>query len=71
MLYSKISKPALRPIREFCAVYRVSLDYAYDQIKKGKLDARKVGPRTHITSESEDSWYAGLPPLPRDDQSAA
>jgi hypothetical protein len=63
--------PALRPLLEFCKVYRVSRDYVYDEIRKGNLDAVKVNTRTHITRPSEKRWRANLPQLPRRQQSAS
>jgi hypothetical protein len=53
--------PALRPLPEFCRVYRVGRDYVYDQLHAGILEAVKVNNRTHITGDSEQRWRASLP----------
>lgn len=63
--------PELRPVNEFCAVYRVGRDYVYDRIRDGVLEGVKVGARTHITGRSEKSWLKNLPRLPRRTQPAA
>lgn len=36
----------------------------YEEIREGRLRARKCGKRTIVTREDRDAWLAGLPPWP-------
>jgi hypothetical protein len=41
----------------------LSLSQIYEEIRKGRLDAVKVGTATLITAEGEAKWLANLPPF--------
>jgi excisionase family DNA binding protein len=47
--------------RQFRERHNISNTTLYDQIKKGRLVALKVGRRTIITEEAEKDWLASLP----------
>lgn len=48
-------------IAEFCKRYGVGRSSAYEEIKSGRLEARKVGARTLITFEAAENWLGQLP----------
>ena len=49
--------------KEFRERHNISNTTLYDQIKKGRLVALKVGRRTIITEEAERNWLASLPKM--------
>jgi excisionase family DNA binding protein len=49
--------------RQFCERHNLSNTTFYDQIKKGRLVALKVGRKTIITEEAEQDWLASLPKM--------
>jgi len=50
--------------RQFRERHNISNTTLYDQIKKGRLVALKVGRRTIITEEAEKkNWLASLPKM--------
>ncbi|MGY8705113.1 DNA-binding protein [Bradyrhizobium sp. 18BD] len=48
-------------IDEFAARNSVSRSQVYIEIREGRLNARKVGSATLITTEDETAWLASLP----------
>jgi hypothetical protein len=56
---------------EFARRNRIGLSTAYNEIKAGRLTARKVGRRTLITAEDERDWRQRLPIVKRAGNSAA
>jgi Helix-turn-helix domain len=56
---------------EFARRNRIGLSTAYNEIKAGRLTARKVGRRTLITAEDERDWLQRLPTVKRAGNSAA
>ena len=50
-------------INEFCEAFGVKRDLAYDEIKAGRLKARKAGRRTLIRAVDARQWLDGLPDL--------
>ena len=50
-------------MREFCAVYGIGKDRAYDEVREGRLIARKWGARTIILAEDAERFIAALPRL--------
>ena len=50
-----LQKKALS-VREFCALYGVGRNKAYEEINAGRLLHRKKGRRTLIPREAADAW---------------
>jgi hypothetical protein len=50
-------------IDQFAATYSIGRDKIYDEIREGRLEARKSGKVTIIPSESAERWFNSLPPL--------
>lgn len=48
-------------IKDFCAAYGIGRSLAYDEIKAGRLKARKVGNRTLILRVDAEEWANSLP----------
>ena len=42
----------------------LSLSTVYKEIRSGRLKAKKVGRRTHITEQAETDWEKSLPDYP-------
>jgi hypothetical protein len=51
----------LLSIDDFMAAYRVSRTYTYDELKSGRLRARKAGDRTLIEPKEAERWVKALP----------
>jgi excisionase family DNA binding protein len=50
-------------VREFCARFNISRDCFYNEVKRGRLRARKLGRKTLILRADADAWAASLPAL--------
>ena len=50
-------------VREFCARYGICRQTFYDEIKRGRIKARKVGKKTIVLRADADAWAASLPEL--------
>jgi excisionase family DNA binding protein len=50
-------------IAEFCRAYNVGRTTAYQEIKAGRLRARKCGKRTIITEDDAENWLNHLPAI--------
>jgi excisionase family DNA binding protein len=50
-------------IDEFCQRYAVGRTTVYEEIKQGRLRARKVRKRTIITDDDAEAWLQRLPVL--------
>lgn len=48
-------------IKAFCAAYQIGSTKAYEEIKSGRLTARKLGKRTLILAADAEAWSAALP----------
>ncbi len=48
-------------VKEFCKSYAIGRTTAYEEIKSGRLQSRKVGRRTLILRIDADNWLADLP----------
>jgi excisionase family DNA binding protein len=48
-------------IAQFCERYNTGRTKAYEEIKSGRLRARKVGKRTIITEDDAEHWLEELP----------
>lgn len=60
-MFDTNNPPIAYTIKEFCAAYGIGMTKTYEQIKSGKLKARKVGKRTIILSADAAKWAASLP----------
>jgi excisionase family DNA binding protein len=65
----KISEPEQRfrdrhrawSIDQFCQCFGIGRTTVYEQIKQGRLRARKIGKRTIITDHDAEEWLRHLP----------
>ena len=48
-------------VEEFCEIYDIGRSTAYNEIREGRLKARKVGKRTIIGDEDAEDWFSKLP----------
>jgi excisionase family DNA binding protein len=48
-------------ITEFCERYGPGRTTAYEELKSGRLRARKIGRRTIITEDDAEDWLRNLP----------
>ena len=48
-------------IRAFCETYKVGRTKANEEIKEGRLEAKKFGRRTLIGKEAAEEWWRSLP----------
>lgn len=50
-------------VREICQRHGICRQTFYDEIRRGRLHARKLGKKTIVTAENERAWLESLPPL--------
>lgn len=50
-------------VREFCARYGICRQTFYDEIKRGRIRARKLGKKTIILKSDAEAWATSLPEL--------
>jgi excisionase family DNA binding protein len=50
-------------VREFCARYGICRQTFYDEIKRGRIKARKLGKKTLVLKSDAESWAKSLPEL--------
>lgn len=55
-----MKNPAMT-VDEFRSAYRIGLTRAYELIASGEIEARKVGRKTLVVTESVDAWFARQP----------
>jgi excisionase family DNA binding protein len=48
-------------IAEFCESYGLGRTKAYEELKSGRLRARKIGKRTVIIEDDAEEWLGHLP----------
>jgi hypothetical protein len=48
-------------VSQFCHRYGPGRTKAYEELKSGRLRARKMGKRTIITEEDAEDWLRSLP----------
>lgn len=48
-------------IAEFCRRFGVGRTKVYEEVRQGRLRARKIGRRTIITKDDADDWLQQLP----------
>ena len=59
---TNIAKEAFA-VREFCARYSICRATFYDEVKRGRLRAIKLGRKTIVMRADADAWAASLPEL--------
>ena len=50
-------------IAQFCDRYAVGRTRTYEEIKSGRLRARKIGTRTIIVEDDAEDWLRNLPAM--------
>jgi excisionase family DNA binding protein len=50
-------------VREFCARYGICRQTFYDEIKRGRIRALKLGKKTIILRSDAEAWANSLPEL--------
>lgn len=50
-------------VREFCARYGICRQTFYDEIRRGRLRALKLGKKTVVLRADAEAWAASLPAL--------
>jgi excisionase family DNA binding protein len=50
-------------IAEFCEQYGPGRTKTYEELKSGRLRARKIGKRTIITEDDAEDWLLRLPAI--------
>jgi predicted DNA-binding protein YlxM (UPF0122 family) len=50
-------------VREICVRNNISRGKFYDEVRRGRLRARKVDTKTIVTAEDEAAWRDSLPAL--------
>lgn len=58
-----VSTFSAHTLNDFCERYGIGRTKAYEEIKAGRLKARKNGRYTLITEEAAQAWLASLPRL--------
>jgi excisionase family DNA binding protein len=56
-------KVRAQAIADFCKRYAVGRTFVYQEIKEGRLSAKKAGSRTLISTEDADAWFSSLPEM--------
>ena len=56
-----VQSPAAYSINSFTAKFNIGRTKTYEEIKKGRLKARKIGTRTIIAHEDAMVWFNALP----------
>lgn len=50
-------------IKEFTEQYGIGRSSVYEELKAGRLRARKIGKRTIITVDDAEEWLGNLPKM--------
>ena len=50
-------------VREFCARYGICRQTFYDEVRRGRLRALKLGNKTIVLRTDADAWVAAMPLL--------
>lgn len=48
-------------VAEMCATFRISKNRVFDEMKAGRLAAKRVGSRVLISRDDATAWWNGLP----------
>lgn len=57
------SRPRVMSIAQFSKEYGVGRTKTYEELKSGRLHARKLGNRTLITEDDAEEWLCHLPKM--------
>jgi len=66
-MHNSESKPAGytdRTVAGFAKRQGLSISTVYKELRSGRLKAKKVGTRTHISDQAEADWLNNLPDYP-------
>jgi excisionase family DNA binding protein len=50
-------------VGEFCARYGICRETFYQEVRRGRLRAVKLGAKTLVLKSDADAWVASMPPL--------
>jgi hypothetical protein len=50
-------------IREFCERYGICRETFYQEVRRGRLRARKIGVKTVVLKTDAEAWVAAMAPL--------
>jgi excisionase family DNA binding protein len=50
-------------VREFCARYGICRDTFYEEVRRGRLRALKLGKKTIVLKTDAEGWAKSLPAL--------
>jgi helix-turn-helix protein len=50
-------------VREFCARYSICRETFYEEVRRGRIQARKLGKKTVILRADAEKWASSLPAL--------
>jgi excisionase family DNA binding protein len=50
-------------VREFCARYGICRQTFYDEVRRGRIKAKKLGKKTVILRSDAEAWASSLPSL--------
>ncbi|SDR38746.1 hypothetical protein SAMN05519103_02564 [Rhizobiales bacterium GAS113] len=56
-------EPVFYEIKEFSATHKIGITRIYEEIKRGKLRAQKLGRKTLISQEAARAWRESLPEM--------
>jgi excisionase family DNA binding protein len=56
-------RPSAMSVQTFCEQYEVGRTKTYEEIRSGRLRARKAGKRTIITTDDADDWVRNVPTM--------
>ena len=48
-------------VAEMCATFRISRNRVFDEMKAGRLPAKRVGQRVLISRDDATAWWNSLP----------
>jgi excisionase family DNA binding protein len=60
---SDLSRREAFAVSEFCARYGICRETFYQEVRRGRLRARKLGAKTVVLRADADAWVATMPPL--------
>jgi excisionase family DNA binding protein len=60
---SDLSRREAFAVSEFCERYGICRETFYQEVRRGRLRARKLGAKTIVLKTDADAWVATMPPL--------
>jgi excisionase family DNA binding protein len=60
---SDLSRREAFAVSEFCERYGICRETFYQEVRRGRLRARKLGAKTVVLKTDADAWVATMPPL--------